>query len=114
MLLLIFCLIVGSSHANVNPCIEVDKIITAEHSQWKMHYRMGDFYLNKGMVDEAILEYKRALEINPNYADAHNNVAVAYFAKGDINLSWKHVRIAEKLDHSPHPKFIELLKKVSN
>jgi len=60
------------------------------------------------------LEYKKTLEINPDYADAHNNVAVAYFAKGNINLAWKHVRIAEKLDHSPHPKFIDLLQKVLN
>ncbi|MBA7497165.1 Photosystem I assembly protein Ycf3 [subsurface metagenome] len=47
-----------------------------------LHIFKGVDYGLKGMYDEAIAEYKRAIEINPNYAEAHGNLGVAYAAKG--------------------------------
>ncbi|GAI38674.1 unnamed protein product [marine sediment metagenome] len=35
----------------------------------------GVDYANKGMFDEAMAECKGALEINPDSAEAHNNLA---------------------------------------
>jgi len=43
---------------------------------------IGAAYRRKGMYDEAIAEYEKALEINPNHADAHYNLGVAYGEKG--------------------------------
>ena len=42
----------------------------------------GIAYFNKGMYDEAIAECKKAIEINPNLAMAHNNLGLVYHEKG--------------------------------
>jgi len=34
------------------------------------------------MPDEAIAEYKKAVEINPEYAEAHFNLGLSYYRKG--------------------------------
>jgi len=50
------------------------------------HNALGYAYeYNKGMLDEAISEYKHALAINPNYFKAHNNLGVAYAKKGMLD-----------------------------
>ena len=41
--------------------------------------------MKKGEIDEAIMQYQNALEINPNYAEAHNNLGTAYLQKGELN-----------------------------
>ena len=65
------------------------------------------------MIDEAISEYIMVLDMNPDYAEAHNNLAVAYFAKECLDLAWKHVRIAQKSNNPPNIEFLKLLKKAS-
>ena len=37
------------------------------------------------MLDEAISWFKRALIINPNLTEAHNNVGLAYYNKGKLD-----------------------------
>ena len=39
---------------------------------------LGEVYYHKGMYDEAIKYFKKAIEINPNNADAHYNLSFAY------------------------------------
>jgi len=40
--------------------------------------------LRKGKVDEAIVQYKKALEINPAFAEVHNNLGAAFFQNGQF------------------------------
>jgi len=40
--------------------------------------------LQKGQVDEAIAQFQKALEINPNHDLAHNNLGIAFFKKGQV------------------------------
>jgi hypothetical protein len=42
----------------------------------------------KGQVDEAMAQYQKALEINPNYAEAHNNLGNALFKRGRWTRRW--------------------------
>ncbi len=54
----------------------------AKHSQNPMaHCNLAMAYTEKGRVDEAIEEYKRALAVNDSNADAHNNLAGLYVRK---------------------------------
>ena len=48
----------------------------------KAHYGLGYIFDEKGMLDEAIAEFKRAIELNPNEARAHYNLGVIYEKKG--------------------------------
>ncbi|MCS6775023.1 MAG: tetratricopeptide repeat protein [Chloroherpetonaceae bacterium] len=53
---------------------EVDDIL--------FHYRLGDDLLRRGLYDEAIAEYQKALALNPNYADIRNHLGMALSMKG--------------------------------
>jgi Tfp pilus assembly protein PilF len=49
---------------------------------------------------EAMFRFRRAVEIDPNDAEAHNNLAVAYEATGDFDAAAKEYREALRLDRS--------------
>ena len=49
---------------------------------------------------EAMFRFKRAVEMNPEDAMAHNNLAVAYEANGDFDSALKEYREAIRLDKS--------------
>src|SRR5712691_2385096 len=49
---------------------------------------------------EALFRFKRAVQINPSDAMAHNNLAVAYEANGDFENAAKEYREAMRLDKS--------------
>ena len=40
----------------------------------RVYYNLGIAYSKKGMLDESMAEYKKAIGIDPNFADAHNNL----------------------------------------
>lgn len=46
------------------------------------HNNAGNFYLRQGNVDAALAEYRAALRLNPDFADAHYNLGWAYRSKG--------------------------------
>ena len=43
----------------------------------------GIAYDEKGEFDKAIEDYKKAIELNPEYADAYNNRGLAYYGKDE-------------------------------
>jgi Tfp pilus assembly protein PilF len=49
---------------------------------------------------EAMFRFQRAVQINPNDAMSHNNLAVAYEANGDFDAALKEYREAMRLDRS--------------
>src|SRR5437870_1530512 len=64
---------------------------------------------------EAMFRFRRAVEINPSDAMAHNNLAVAYEANGDFDNARKEYLEALKLDRSNqyiqknYSRFVEFL-----
>ncbi len=53
-----------------------DKVKMIEHAV--SNNKLGMVFLSKNMVDEAISEFKRALEIDPEMVEAYNNLGRAY------------------------------------
>ncbi|MCK9614063.1 MAG: tetratricopeptide repeat protein [Candidatus Omnitrophica bacterium] len=45
----------------------------------------GKQFYEEHKYDEAITEYNKAIELNPNYAEAYNNRGVAYNVKGSYD-----------------------------
>ena len=66
---------------------------------------------------EAMFRFRRAVEIEPNDAMAHNNLAVALEANGDFDAALKEYREALRLDRSNqyiqknYSRFVEFTQK---
>ncbi len=77
----------------------MDLLVTNEGGKLKYFYfHMGDGFRKAGSPDNAILAYKRVLEIDPGYARAHNGLALAYNEKGMYDESIKECLKAIELD----------------
>lgn len=57
----------------------------------------------KGLYDEAIVEYKKAIELDPTFAVYNKNLALVYFCKGDFNNTIEECRKAVELSKSIQP-----------
>jgi tetratricopeptide (TPR) repeat protein len=62
--------------------------------------RFGVRMAKMNLWREAMFRFKRAVEMNPEDAMAHNNLAVAYEANGDFDAAAKEYREAIRLDKS--------------
>ncbi|MBF0232860.1 MAG: tetratricopeptide repeat protein [Desulfamplus sp.] len=58
---------------------------------------LGNAYLMKGLVDEAIQANLQAVKIQPEFPIAHNNLAVAYLQQKEYDLAIQHCDKAESL-----------------
>ena len=50
----------------------------------KRRVEFGISVAQKGLWREAIFQWQRAVEIDPTYAAAHNNLAIAYEQEGEL------------------------------
>jgi len=64
------------------------------------NYNLGLALEYKGRLNEAINHYRMAVEINPNYAEAHNNLGTALFQQGKTDAAIPHFQEALKI--KPH------------
>jgi tetratricopeptide (TPR) repeat protein len=54
-------------------------------ASWSAHYGLGDVLLRKGQPDNAITYFRRALAIQPDYAEAHNGLGNAFLQKNQMD-----------------------------
>ena len=66
-------------------------------------YNKGMEYYEKGMWDEAIVEFDKAIQLNPNNAKFYNNRGLAYFFKGDYAKSTEDVLKVKTLEKKSDP-----------
>ncbi|MEK6658831.1 MAG: tetratricopeptide repeat protein, partial [Campylobacterota bacterium] len=62
---------------------------------------------------QAIADFTKAIEINPNDSQVYNDRAVSYFFEKDYDKSWQDVYKAKELGKDVHPGFLKELKKAS-
>jgi tetratricopeptide (TPR) repeat protein len=55
---------------------------------------LGDYFKEKGMLDEAIEQYRRGLRISPQTAHLHSNLGVVYALKGNNDQAVKQIKTA--------------------
>jgi len=58
---------------------------------------IGNLYSRTGRLDEAIVEFKKALSIDPYFAEAHNNLGIVYRKKGLIKEAMDELNKALKI-----------------
>jgi superkiller protein 3 len=56
-------------------------------------------FLDNGHLDQAIAEFEKELQIQPQFVEAHNNLAIAFEKKGDLDEALAHFQ--EALDLEP-------------
>ncbi len=80
----------------------------AEHGLWSLWFRIGkpeamdEFrkglnYMENESYDEAIECFERTAQIDPEFAEAHNQCAICHYFLGQWRHAIKHSRIAIKL-----------------
>ena len=57
--------------------------LTARPDQWSSRYNLGNYYLNRGEVRQALASYDTALKIEPRAAMVMVNAAMAYAQTGE-------------------------------
>lgn len=58
------------------------------------HYTKGTQSLGRGDVSQAIIELKKAVDLDPLMARNHTNLSAAYMLNDEIENGWYHVRQA--------------------
>ena len=58
------------------------------------HNNLGNALKNQGKIEEAIVHFNKALQINPGYSKAHNNLGTALVSQGKTDEALKHFGIA--------------------
>ena len=67
----------------------------------KIQFNLGTAYLSMGMFEQAIINFNRTLELDPQNSDALGNRAVARTAIGEDKLAQQDVKRAIKLGAPP-------------
>jgi protein O-GlcNAc transferase len=63
-----------------------------------LHHLLGLAYGNAGMHDDAVLEFRQALAINPNYMRARINLGVALLEAGRCGEAAVELRLADEAE----------------
>jgi len=63
----------------------------------RVHTELGQKYMQQGKLELALEKLNKALEFNPNYADAHTVIAVLYEGINDRQKAEEHYRRAAQI-----------------
>ncbi|NJD91643.1 MAG: tetratricopeptide repeat protein [Geobacter sp.] len=62
-----------------------------------IRYNMGRIYYASDKIDLAVIEYKKAIDLYPNYAQAHYSIGQAFMKLSDKKNAVKHFREVVKI-----------------
>jgi Tfp pilus assembly protein PilF len=71
---------------------------------------LGSAYFRNGDREAAEANWKAAVDVNPKYGEAHNNLAVIYMQSGKLNEAEQELKLAEKNGFNVNPQFKNDLK----
>ena len=72
-----------------------NKLFPSDH---EYVYNMGNAYYNLNKYDSAILQYKKCIEMNPDYENAWYNLGVTYYTLKDYKLSLQAFEMVKKIN----------------
>jgi Tfp pilus assembly protein PilF len=71
----------------------------------KKQVEFGISVAQRGLWREAIYRWERAIQIDPTYAEAHNNLAIAYEHEGELDKA--RTAYEKALELQPNNTFIK-------
>ena len=93
----------------------LDKLASAFPEDERVQFNFGGYYFGQQDYDEAIVHYKKATEISPNYSPAYNLLGYAYRQRGDYSSAEgafkKYIELIPN-DPNPYDSYAELLLKM--
>jgi WD40 repeat protein len=105
--------LVESESRSVSVLTCAPRIVEAPSSIAEQYNNQGASYAKKGDYAMAILAYTSAITINPKYADAYHNRALAWFFKKDYDRAWADIERCRKTGGTPDPALIQALREVT-
>ncbi len=79
----------------------------------KFYFNRGVANFEKGQLDQAILDFNKALEINPRYAPSYYERGYVYYLRKEYDKCWKDINKAQELGYQIPPEFLDDLRKAS-
>jgi tetratricopeptide (TPR) repeat protein len=70
--------------------------------QANIHFHMGNALYQKNMLQEALVEFKEAIRLRPNYPDIRNRLGELYMKRGQFNLAGEEFQMSLKIN----PKYV--------
>jgi Tfp pilus assembly protein PilF len=101
---LVFCFITLSVNRNNefdDPILLWEKTAQSSPTSFVAYNNLGMHYMKHGMLPEAIESLEKAIEINGDLTQAHQNLAMCYAKKGDTALAAKYYKSAISLMEEP-------------
>lgn len=72
---------------------------SSKEKQAEKHFKDGFGYQNQGNLDKAIEEYEKAIELNPNYLQAHMNLGAVYIGQKKYDQAIDEFNAVVKLNY---------------
>ncbi len=63
----------------------------------KIRYNLGNSHVAQGSLDKAIIAYRQAIQLDPDYAEAHDNLAITLAERGQLSEAGVHFKEALRL-----------------
>ena len=61
------------------------------------HYNLGLAYYHNDQIEKAVAAYQKAIQLNPNFADAYGGLGVIYWRTGNLDAAIRHCQKAIKI-----------------
>ncbi len=84
-----------------------NKAIRYDKNNYEAYYFLGCSKFNRGMFDEAIVDFERALEVKPGYYDAEFALGRVYYMKLDYDMACYYYKAAEKHGRSNMEDYVK-------
>lgn len=68
------------------------EIVDKYPKEKRIHRDLGVYYVNKKMIDEALEEFNKALNLDPNYAPVYNHLGYLYSGMGKFNMAIEYFK----------------------
>ena len=98
-ILSIYIFIIASGIMTISSPLWLKNISSAGQISEAIQYQnYGNYYLNQASFNKAIIQYKKAIQINPDFQEAYTNLGIAYNKIDDLKMALEYSKKALTFD----------------